>query len=203
MDQADILEGYALHAQELIPQFEKLATPQVLAPVMELLPVRPGRVLDVGAGTGRDAAWLADRGHRVTAVEPVRELREAGAALHPSANISWMDDRLPALEGVRAIGETYDTILCIGVWQHVQPSRHQAAVAALAVLAAPRGRLILSLRHGPGSPHRRCYPVSPGDIISAAEAAGLGLRKRCSTPSIQQRNRDAGVTWTWLCLERR
>ena len=31
--------------------------------------LRPGMVLDLGAGQGRNAVWLAGQGHRVTAVD--------------------------------------------------------------------------------------------------------------------------------------
>jgi len=38
--------------------------------LLSALPDRPGIVLDVGAGTGRDAAWLAAHGHEVVALKP-------------------------------------------------------------------------------------------------------------------------------------
>jgi SAM-dependent methyltransferase len=186
----------------LIPRFEALSSAEVLAPVMDLLPAETSLVLDVGAGTGRDAAWLAGRGHRVVAVEPVAELRVAGEALHPSGNISWLDDRLPMLAATRARGEKYDLILVVAVWQHLPPEQHPAAVANLAAMLAPGARLIMSLRHGPGAPTRACFPVSPGTILGAAEGAGLTLVANRESESIQQRNRDAGVTWTWLCLDK-
>ena len=71
MVRPDPLEGYATDAAELIPAYEALSTTEVLAPVIDLLPSRACRALDVGAGTGRDAAWLVEQGHQVTAVEPV------------------------------------------------------------------------------------------------------------------------------------
>jgi protein-L-isoaspartate O-methyltransferase len=39
------------------------------------LPAPPARVLDVGAGSGRDAAWLTSLGLEVVAVEPSVALR--------------------------------------------------------------------------------------------------------------------------------
>lgn len=200
-DEAEVLRGYAADARELIPNFEGISTLDVLAPVAELLPSAPVRILDVGAGTGRDAAWFAGRGHRVTAVEPVRELREIGRGLHPSPNIRWVDDRLPDLERVRAIGEKYDAVILVAVWQHLRPRDRTAALRTLAALAAPSGRLFLSIRHGPGSPKRPCFPASPERVIAGAEALGLALARRRRAPSLQQKNRDAGVTWTWLCFE--
>jgi SAM-dependent methyltransferase len=202
MSDPDVLRGYAVDAAELIPQFEAIQTVQFLAPVAALLPKDPSRVLEVGAGTGRDAAWLVEKGHYVVAVEPVDELREAGMVLHPSDQIEWVKDTLPALRQLRGDSSAYDLVLALAVWQHLPPRKHRQAIGILADKAAPRGRLIISLRHGPGSPSRPCYPASPERIVGYGEEAGLRLLLRCSAASIQQRNRDLGVTWTWLCFER-
>ena len=201
VSQPDVLRGYAADAAELIPRFEALRTPEVLAPVEALLPVQPCRVLDIGAGTGRDAAWLAGRGHNVVAVEPVRELREAGMALHRSERIRWVDDRLPTLDRLPE-PSLYDLILAVAVWQHLPASEHRQAIETLAGRLSSAGRLIISLRHGPGAPKRPCFPAGPDRIVSYAEDAAMRLRMRRSAGSVQQKNRDAGVTWTWLCFER-
>ena len=37
--------------------------------VQEVADLPPGRALDLGAGEGRNAIWLAERGWRVTAVD--------------------------------------------------------------------------------------------------------------------------------------
>src|SRR5262245_52668633 len=90
-------EGYAEEAPRLVEPYERLAFADVHGPVLHLLPQRPSRVLDIGAGTGRDAAAFAAMGHRVVAVEPTDELRTRGMALHPSSSIEWLDDALPEL----------------------------------------------------------------------------------------------------------
>jgi SAM-dependent methyltransferase len=201
MHDRDIVQGYAADAAKLVEPFEAISCVELFAPVADLLPVRPCRVLDVGAGTGRDAAWLAEQGHQVVAAEPVRELREAGRKLHRSPSIVWVDDRLPALPGLTGAGERFDILILIGVWQHLQPEERAVAIESLASLAADRARLIMSLRHGPGAPTRPCFPCDPDETIGSAAGAGLGLVRRREAPSIQQKNREAGVTWTWLAFD--
>jgi SAM-dependent methyltransferase len=202
MIQPDVLRGYAEDSGDLIPAFEALRTTDVLAPVEAMLPSRPSRVLEVGAGTGRDASWLAERGHTVVAVEPVRELREAGIALHPTNKIRWVDDRLPDLSTLRHEASEYDLILVVAVWQHLPPDEHERAIITLGGKLTSDGCLVISLRHGPGSPTRPCFPADTDRVVSFAEDAGLRLRMRRSTASVQHRNRDRGVTWTWLCFSR-
>ena len=187
-------------AAQLTRQFEALATPEVLAPVLDLLPPPPARLADIGAGTGRDAAWLAARGHEVVAAEPVEALRTAGTRLHPSPRITWSDDRLPAL---RTLPDArFAAVLGIGVWHHVPPADRAAAMDRLAALLEARGRLILSLRHGPIQPGWPVHPCDPDAAIALAGDAGLHLLRASAAPSVQAHNRAADVHWTWLVLER-
>jgi SAM-dependent methyltransferase len=197
MDEA--IRGYVADAPNLVAAFESLRTEEVLASVLDLLPRRPRRALEIGAGTGRDAAWLGRKGHTVLASEPAAPLREAGIALHPE--LRWLDDSLPHLRAVSALGERFGLILLVGVWQHLPPEEHAAAIAALVPLLDPGGRLILSLRHGPGAPGRPCFAASPAAIRTMAEAEGLRLLAERQAESIQPANRAAGVTWTWLAFE--
>jgi SAM-dependent methyltransferase len=159
-------------------------------------------MLDVGAGTGRDAAWLARRGFDVLAVEPVDGLRRAGQDLHRGNNIEWLDDSLPLLRRTRARGETFDLILSIAVWQHLPSDQHDLALASLSSLAAPGGRIILSVRHGPGAPNRICFAADTDHLVAAAKDNGLVRVARRRAASVQPRNRNAGVTWDWLCFDR-
>jgi len=65
------------------------------------LGLRPGsRVIDVGAGTGKLTAPLAERGTDVLAVEPVAEMRALIAARAPNAaTAAGVAERLPAPDG--------------------------------------------------------------------------------------------------------
>lgn len=195
-----ILKGYADAAEDQIARMEAIDTARLLAPVAACVG-RPARMLDVGAGAGRSAAWFAGRGSLALAVEPVAELRDAGQARHGAA-VRWIDDRLPALETVRASGERFDLILLSGVWQHLDAPDRAEAMPALAGLLATDGVLILSLRHGPGAPTRPVFPCTPEAAIGLARDAGLSLRHRAETGSVQPENIANGVHWTWLALGR-
>jgi protein-L-isoaspartate O-methyltransferase len=140
MSKPDILRGYAVDAPELIPRFEAIRIEELLAPGAAMLPGSPSRILEIGAGTGRDAAWPAERGYQVVAVEPVDELREAGMALHFSERIVWIKDQLPALKGL-VDASTYDLVLVLAVWQHILPTEHRLAVETLAEKLTSKGRL--------------------------------------------------------------
>jgi SAM-dependent methyltransferase len=194
----NVLRGYASASAEWIARSEAISCDQLYAHVADLFPVSPSRVLDIGAGAGRDAAWLASSGHDVTAVEPLAEFRHAGMQLHATSNITWLDDRLPDL---RLLPDSaFDCVLLGAVWQHLDDEQRAAAMHRLAELTGSGGVVIMFLRHGPGAPNRPVYQVKPEDTINDALKAGFKLVRKRSAESVQAANRDAGVHWTWLAF---
>lgn len=197
----DAITDYAAKATpELIAGYDALPPEQIYAPVLDLLPTTPVRIVDVAAGTGRDAAWFAGQGHRVLAVEPVRAFREAGAALHGD-QIEWLDDRLPDLAEVAQRGP-FDLMVLCAVWHHLDSADRALAVQSLARIAAPGGRLVLSLRHEPGPLGPHSYPAPPDEAIDLICAAGFDLIRQAQAPAVHPLSRASGVHWTWLVFAR-
>ena len=54
---------------------------------MPFIPSMSCKVLDIGSGSGRDAAVLSDMGHSVTAVEPCYALLRSAKGTYSSYNI--------------------------------------------------------------------------------------------------------------------
>lgn len=197
----DVLADYAAAATPaLIAGYDALPPEQIYASVRDLLPVAAARIADIGAGTGRDAAWFAGQGHRVLAVEPVREFREAGMALHGD-RIEWLDDQLPDLTGLQSRGP-FDLVLLCAVWHHLDAAGRARAMPVLARATAPGGRLILSLRHDPEADGRLTFPAPPEEAIDLARAADLHPIRRAEAESVHPESRAKGVRWTWLVLEK-
>ncbi|WP_127900889.1 class I SAM-dependent methyltransferase [Solirhodobacter olei] len=195
-------DGYAEAAATLLADYEAMRFEAIHAGILDLLPEPPAEVLDIGAGSGRDAGWLAAQGYRVTAAEPVAEMREGARRLHPSPAIRWCDDALPELPAL-SLGRTrFDLILMTAVFMHLDAEERAAALPVLAGLLAPGGRLILSLRHGPVPADRQMFEVGAEEIRALAAAAGLGvIRERTEAPALP-RNVAAGVRWTRIALAR-
>jgi SAM-dependent methyltransferase len=193
-----ILNGYAAAAAELAERFEAISSAEVFVPVRHLFPTSPARVADIGAGTGRDAAWFAGQGHAVVAVEPVAAFRRFGRARHASPRISWVDDTLPQLGRLIARGDTFDLIVLGAVWQHLRDAERRVALARLRALSGVGGRVVMSIRNGPGAPGRAVHAASAADAVSWAGEAGFCCIFEAASASVQEQNRLAGVTWTWL-----
>jgi len=193
-------QGYAERAATLIPRYEAISFVEHHHVELHLLPTVPGRVLDIGAGTGVDAAWFAARGHSVVAVEPTAAFRVAARELHPSPAIEWLDDALPELDLVLSRNQTFDTIMLSAVWMHLDEPERRTGMPRLASLLAPRGLMVLSLRHGPVPSGRRMFQVSGEETIGLARQHGLRPVLNVQTESIQSFNRAEGVTWTRLAF---
>ena len=196
----DSTAGYASEAPALLETYERISPEALHRPVWHLIPAAPSRLLDIGAGSGRDAAHFAAMGHRVVAVEPVDAMREGAMKLHPSPRIEWLADTLPSLAQLRARGETFDAVLATAVWMHLDESERAEAMPAVASLVAPGGVLILSLRHGPIPPGRRMFDVSAEETIALAAREGLACLVNAVTGSVQAHQPD--VTWTRLAFRR-
>lgn len=188
---------YEQHATRLVSQYESLAFEDVHADLLDLLPAPGATVLDVGAGSGRDAAWFAARGYEVVAVEPSDAMLASARALHPSNRIHWLSDTLPDLSGVRRLGLSFDLILLSAVWMHVQPSARERALRKLATLLAPKGRIAISLRLGAPDAEREMHEVSLQELSGLAQQFGLRIVR---TTDSQDRLGRAEVTWSNVVL---
>lgn len=196
------LSGYAADAAGLIPNWLKLDSAEVHAPVLHLFPAMPSSILDIGAGIGSDAAWLAAQGHTVLAIEPVDALREAGLEHHSGPSIEWLNDRLPELSSLMARRETFDLVKLTAVWAHLDPGQRRAAMPNIASQVGKDGRLILSIRDGWSPANRPAFDPAVDDTIRIAEANGLALIFRTESGSIQPANLAHNVRWHWLVFER-
>ncbi|WP_406838884.1 class I SAM-dependent methyltransferase [Streptomyces sp. AHU1] len=169
---AGVQEYYAKNAGLLSQRYGSVSFEEVHGKMLDLLPPTPAVALDVGAGTGRDAAALARRGYQVVAVEPACEMREVARRLYPGEGISWVEDFLPELPQVDG---SFDLVLLSAVWMHLPSTERGRAMERMAALLAPAGLLVISLRRGDPPPDRVMFDVPADDVVRDAERAGLRL----------------------------
>jgi SAM-dependent methyltransferase len=191
-------EGYAAEAPALLLQYESLAFAEVQRWSLPLIPATPRRIIEIGAGTGRDAAGFAALGHSVVAVEPTSELRIRAAELHPSAAIEWVDDSLPDLAAIMARGETFDIVMMTAVWMHLDEGQRRRAMPNIATLMRPGGLAFMTLRHGPIPSGRRMFEVTADETIALAQQAGLDAV--LNTHAAEGLQKRPGVSWTRLAF---
>ena len=174
---ADPVAWYDANAETAVAQYERLTADTVHGWLRNLLPKGSATVLDVGAGSGRDAAWLSAKGYDVVAIEPSASMRDAGAALHAQAPIRWIDDRLPALSAVSKSGLSFDLILLSAVWMHLPPGDRPRAFRKIINLLKPGGLLAIAMRGGPADQARGMHPVSLEEVEGLARDHGAFVER--------------------------
>jgi membrane-associated phospholipid phosphatase/protein-L-isoaspartate O-methyltransferase len=107
--------------------------------VAEVADLQPGTALDVGAGEGGDACWLAERGWTVTAadISIVAIERASKRASERGLAITWLHANL----ATGPVSATYDLVTAHFV--HVPKSEQQPLFRHLAAAVAPGGTLLV------------------------------------------------------------
>lgn len=141
--------------------------PQLVAEAADLA---PGPALDAGCGEGADAAWLAARGWRVTAVDiaatALRRAREHAETLGSEigGRIDWVEADLtewtPPAESFALVSA-----------QYVHPAAPRATLLRrLADAVAPGGTLLV-VGHHPSDRHSGSHGPAAGSQHTAEEVA--------------------------------
>ena len=195
----DAISWYDARAEQLADRYETVPAERIHHWLKDLLPSKTGTVLDVGAGSGRDAAWLASQGYEVVAVEPSARMRSVARARHPLPSIQWIPDCLPKLKLTTKVGLSFDVILLSAVWMHVAPSYRTRAFRKLVTLLKPGGLLAVTLRHGPSRdlsgdsiPSRK---MKSGNWPGITARSSRGRRFRGRPPGPVRR-----FSWTHLAI---
>ena len=189
------MSWYDENAPELAIAYERLDPAALLDWAADLLPSAPSVVFDIGAGTGRDAAWFAAAGNEVVAVEPSAGMRAEGQRRHGSPRIKWVIDALPALTLTSRLGLQADLLLIGAVWQHVASADRPRAFRKLVGLLKSNGVMLVTLRHGPDD-GRGAHDVSSDEIERLARNNGLQVLRCVHTEDALGRS----VRWTNLAL---
>ena len=194
--------GYAEVIERFASASQALDFAVVCCAFVPFLPASGASVLDVGAGIGQNAAALARRGFRVTAVEPLAVFRERGQRLFKDLTIKWCADALPDMTSFAARGTSFAFILVEGVWHHLDEPERRAALSRLHGLLSLGGCLALSLRSGPPGAGTWVFPTDPGTTRREAEALGFHCRWASENePSVYPHRPQ--VRWARLVLAKR
>jgi SAM-dependent methyltransferase len=151
----------------------------------ELASLAPGRAIDLGAGEGRNAIWLAGRGWSVTAVDFSAVALERGAALAAKAGVTvdWVQ---ADLSGYTPPPGVSDLVLIAYLQFAAQDLRHVLAGAARAL--APGGTLFMighdrdNIEHGYGGPQDPARLYSVSEITAALDGLRIVTAQQVNRP---------------------
>lgn len=209
------LQFYNDNAIELAQQYLSKSFEEVHQSWSQLLPSiikNPNaRILDIGAGSGRDAKYIAqlsekthgsDNNTQIFALEPANLLAELGARQTAGLNVKWLTDSLPALNIITKQEVSFDLILLSAVWMHIPPSDRARSIRKLANLLKPGGKLVISLRHGQTyeeCKQRKMHHVCADDLKKLA--TDVGLFTKLETPKEEDKLGRNHISWQTVVLQ--
>ena len=190
---------YANNADALVEQYDNALFESVHKSWLSYLPQK-GTVLDIGAGSGRDARFFAKQGLAVYACEPVLPLLLKAKENATEHDITWYQDYLPLLTQTQALKKKFDLVLLSAVWMHLSPSERLVSMRNIACLLNAGGRLIITLRHGNFNDGRSAYSVSATEVSELAKANGLLVL--LTTERVKDELGRNDIHWQTLVLEK-
>ncbi|WP_279133089.1 class I SAM-dependent methyltransferase [Photobacterium phosphoreum] len=199
------IDFYHQNAEFLTEQYQSLTFEQVHHSWQAHWPLASEsdtpKVLDIGAGTGRDAMWFAQHHCDVYAIEPATALREFGEKYTQQYvdKITWLDDQLPELKSIIELGVRFDYILLSAIWMHIAPNIRARCFRKLANLLAANGKLVISLRYGDFNDTRVTYPVSVVELEQLAKEHALQVNT--VSPLDTDELGRSGVQWQTVVMQ--
>lgn len=169
-------ENYDANAEFYFNSYINLSFENIFSDVMAFLPMQGSKCLDIGAGSGRDAAALTKLGYEVTAVEPSDGMRSLAIKYHEGLPISWIKDSLPLLTTLTSNKESFDLILMSAVWMHLNNNDRLTALHTVNKLLSSQGIFILTLRLGAADPDRNIFEISLNEAIDKAVKSGFVVK---------------------------
>lgn len=156
----------------------------------------PGTALDLGAGEGRDAVWLAEQGWDVTAVDfsATALARGERAAAAAGVSVRWLE------RDVATWADDTQFDLVTSSFIHLAPDARRGFVARAAAHVAPGGTLLLVQHHALDLTAPVGRPRDPGMFPGADEVrdelvaldAGWTVEVAAATPR-HARTPDGGM----------
>lgn len=163
----------------------------------------PGRAVDLAAGEGRNAIWLARRGWQVTAVDFSAVALDKGARLAGDTDVEWVVGDATAWRSAEPLDLAVIAYLQLPAEQ--RRAAHRNAVESL----APGGTFLLvahdstNLTEGTGGPQDPAVLMTAADVLTdldgiEIEVVRAGRVAREVSPGDDHRGEPAATAWDCL-----
>jgi SAM-dependent methyltransferase len=105
---------------------------------------QPGRALDLGCGTGRDAVHLAQQGWTVTGIDGVTQaLSEARErATSAGVDVNWVEGDVTRIDEL-GLDERFDLVLDRGCFHGLSDDDREACARGVNAVASPAASLLM------------------------------------------------------------
>ncbi|MFP4565098.1 MAG: class I SAM-dependent methyltransferase [Spirochaetaceae bacterium] len=198
------LTYYETNADRIAAGYETVDLSATLERIVRRLPAA-ARILELGAGSGRDAAFLLERGFEVTALDGSEAMVERAASLHPELAGRIFVHRLPA--PLPFADAAFDAVLSLATLMHLPVAAVTEVLGGCRSVLRPGGRLALSVpTERPGLDEAGRDERGRHFTVMNARAWRRLIREAGLTPVADWSSADAagrdGIRWWTAVCER-
>jgi SAM-dependent methyltransferase/SOS-response transcriptional repressor LexA len=193
------IDYYEKHAADLSGLYDKADVSDLWELLAQALP-RPGHVLEIGCGSGREACWLASRGWTVTATDASEAMLAGAKKAAADAPIRFEQAAFPLPDKAPLLRERFDAIICVAVLMHVPDNSLFNLVFQMRAMLNPGGRVVCSFctdREPDPTDPRLYLNRQPDEVRLLFERIGFTFRFRQDAPDHLGRQRS----WTTLVFD--
>lgn len=176
----DAIHGYASQAQGLGALLGATVSAEdpdreVIEPWAETV---PGRILDLGSGTGRWSGHLAGLGHHIEGIEPVEQFLQSARSAHPAVQFTRA-----SIADLTGSDQRWAGVLAWYSLIHLDPEGMANALAVLRGVLEEQGTMLLSFFTGSrleavSHPAATAYRWPVERMVLLVEAAGFDVTAR-------------------------
>ena len=186
----ETIEYYDRNAGKCGSRYESADMSHLDHLLLRHLPERGGRVLEVGCGSGREAAFLQGSGYDVYGVDASKAMVEEALRRHPELAGRLYCEAVPLPDGFPLMRESFDAVIAIALLMHVPDSELFETILQWKRMLRPSGMAFISVSLArPGvdtdgrDPDRRLFRERPVEELQLLfERLGFRLASRYQTP---------------------
>lgn len=137
------IKYYNQAAQTLIPAYDSAKMSTFYNILLKNL--TPGsKILDIGFGSGRDLAFLKDKGFEIWGADPSHQFVNHAKNRFDDISNHFFNTSLPVLNLPKELEHFFDSIILIAVWMHLPKNTYESSISSLCSFLKPGGKIVLS-----------------------------------------------------------
>jgi SAM-dependent methyltransferase len=191
---AKTVSHYDNHAGEASARYESADMSRLHAMLLRHLPQKGASVLELGCGSGRDAAFLQASGYDLTAVDASPGMVAEAARIHPELAGRLSCAAVPFPEDSPLLRRSFDAVFSNAMFMHIPDHDLPLVVEQVRRMMRPGGVAIISvsvdrggLADGRDRTGRLFRERQPDELRKVFERRGLSfVAQSCSADSLDR-----------------
>lgn len=136
------LKYYNNHAESISKQYESANVSAIQKLLLEVFP-KDSNLLEIGCGSGRDAAFMLEKGYAILAIDTSKNMIKEAKKLHPKLEDSLQVATIPSNLDIR--DKSFDGVYSIATLMHLEKSKIDLSIAKIYSCLKNNGKFLFSV----------------------------------------------------------